>query len=546
MSLAASTIHFRLRSLAWLLGVLACLNGSFAEEFPSVSVDEEPPPVVDPEPAQAFLIREFRVVGSKTLPTASVDKALYSHLGPGRTPEDVESARAALEKAYHEEGYQTVSVSVPPQGINTGVIVLQVTEATVGRLRVKGSRFFDIEKIKKMAPALAEGTVPNFNEVQRDIIALNQTADLQVTPSLAVGKTPGTVDVELTVKDKFPLHGSIELNNRYSANTTPLRLDAALRYDNLWQMGHTIGAGFQIAPQRPSDALIFSGYYIARAPSIDWVALMLQATRQNSEVSTLGGTDSLGNGEIYGGRFLFNLPSKTGFYHSASMGVDYKDFAQDLVVGNQTISSPLTYWPVSINYNASSIGEYYETEFGAGVTFSFRGTGEDEAIDFDNRRYNANANFFYLRGNLAHTQKLPWDFQLFGEVQGQTTANPLVDTEQYSLGGQSTVRGYLESVVTGDNAIAGTLEFRTPSLLRWLPKGNEMRLFVFIDAGYAMLNDPLPEQTSTFNLWSYGVGASLRLVDHINGDFFIGIPQVTQSPSEAYQPLFSFSISAEL
>ena len=178
MFLAASTIHFRLRSLAWLLGVLAFLNGSFAEEFPSVSVDEEPPPVVDPEPAQAFLILEFRVVGSKTLPTASVDKALYSHLGPGRTPEDVESARAALEKAYHEEGYQTVSVSVPPQGINTGVIVLQVTEATVGRLRVKGSRFFDIEKIKKMAPALAEGTVPNFNEVQRDIIARSQTADL--------------------------------------------------------------------------------------------------------------------------------------------------------------------------------------------------------------------------------------------------------------------------------------------------------------------------------------------------------------------------------
>jgi hemolysin activation/secretion protein len=463
-------------------------------------VDEDPPPVVDPEPPQTFLIREFRVVGAKKLPTAAVDKAVYKHLGPGRTPEDVENARAALEQAYHDEGFQTVSVSVPPQAANTGVIVLQVSEATVGRLRVKGSRFYDIEKIKKMAPALAEGTVPNFNDVQRDIMALNQTADLQVTPSLAVGKTPGTVDVELTVKDKFPLHGSVELNNRYSPNTTPLRLDASVRYDNLWQLGHTIGAGFQIAPQRPSDALIFSGYYIARTPSIDWVSLMLQATKQNSEVSTLGGTDSLGNGEIYGGRFLFNLPWKTGFYHSASMGVDYKDFSQDLIVGNQTISSPLTYLPVSLNYNASSIGKHYDTELSAGVTFCFRGTGTQEAIDFDNRRYNANANFFYLRGSLGHTQKLPWDFQLFGEVQGQATANPLVDTEQYSLGGQSTVRGYLESVVQGDNAIAGTLEFRTPSLLSWLPKGNEWRFFAFIDAGYAMLNDPLPGRppVSTF------------------------------------------------
>lgn len=543
---SSHTIRFRRLILHLVLGVFVALSARLAAQDANPFIDEEPPPVVDPEPPQTFSIREFRVVGAKTLPTGAVDKALYSHTGPGRTPEDVENARAALEKAYHDEGYQTVSVSVPPQGVNTGVIVLQVTEATVGRLRVKGSRFFDIERIKKMSPALAEGSVPNFNDVQRDIIALNQTADLQVTPSLAVGKTPGTVDVDLTVKDKFPLHGSVELNNRYSANTTPLRLDASVRYDNLWQMGHTIGAGFQIAPQRPSDALIFSGYYIARTPSIDWVALMLQATRQNSEVSTLGGTDSLGNGEIYGGRFLFNLPAKTGFYHSASMGIDYKDFAQDLVVGNQTVSSPLTYWPFSINYNASSIGKHYETEFGAGVTFSFRGTGTQEAIDFDNRRYNANANFFYLRGNLAHTQKLPWDFQLFGEVQGQATANPLVDTEQYSLGGQSTVRGYLESVVTGDNAIAGTLEFRTPSLLGWLPKGNEWRFFVFIDAGYAVLNDPLPEQTSTFNLWSYGVGTSIRLVDHINGDFFIGIPQITQSPSEAYQPLFSFSISAEL
>jgi hemolysin activation/secretion protein len=273
---------------------------------------------------------------------------------------------------------------------------------------------------------------------------------------------------------------------------------------------------------------------------------MLQATRQNSEVSTLGGTDSLGNGEIYGGRFLFNLPSKKGFFHSASLGVDYKDFAQDLVVGNQTISSPLQYWPFSINYNASSAGKHYETGLSGGVTFAFRGTSEQEAIDFDNRRYNSSANFFYFRGGIDHTQNLPWDFQLLAAVQGQATANPLVDTEQFSLGGMNTVRGYLESTVVGDNAITGTLQFQTPSLLSRLPEGNEWRFFAFIDAGYAALNDPLPEQESTFSLWSYGFGTSLRLVGHINGEFLIGIPQITQEPCNAGSPLFTFRISAEL
>ena len=542
--LATAGIIARFAALAFAVNGAFLLNASGQMEVPPPL--EEVVKSIDAGRPETFYIREFRIVGAKKLPQDDVDAAVYNRLGKGRTPEDVEGARVALEKAYHDKGYQTVSVTVPPQSVTSGVIVMQVSEVTVGRLTVKGSRFFDIEKIKKMAPSLAEGNVPNFNDIQQDIMGLNQQADCQVTPSLTAGKIPGTVDVELTVKDKFPLHGSVELNNRYSANTTPLRLDAAVRYDNLWQWGHTIGGAFQIAPQRPSDALIYSGYYIARTPSIDWLSLMLSATRQNSEVSTLGGSSSLGNGEIYGGKFLVNLPSKKGFYHSASLGLDYKDFAQDLVVNDQIVSSPLTYWPFSLNYNASSIGKHYQTEFNAGVTFAFRGTGTEEAIDFDNRRYNASANFFYLRGGIEHTQKLAWDFQIVGGLQGQATANPLVDTEQFSLGGLSTVRGYLESSVVGDNAVCGTLELRTPSLLGWLPEGNEWRFFAFIDAGYAMLNDPLPEQVDHFTLWSIGVGTSLRLIEHVNGEFLIGIPQVTQSPSQAGQPLFTFRVSLEI
>ncbi|MEI8388207.1 MAG: ShlB/FhaC/HecB family hemolysin secretion/activation protein [Verrucomicrobiota bacterium] len=515
-------------------------------------VSDEPPPTravaeqINATTPQALFIREYRVIGSRVLPRGEVEKAVYAYLGPGRSDQDVEQARGALEKAYHDLGFQTVSVNVPPQRPTRGIVILQVTEATVGRLRVKGSRFYSVEQIKKMAPSLEEGTVPNFNDVQRDIIGLNQIADRQVTPTLKPGVVPGTVDIELTVKDKLPLHGSVELNNRYSANTTPLRLNLSARYDNLWQLGHTIGLGFQIAPQRPSDALVYSAYYIARMPSIDWLGLMLQATRQNSEVATLGGTNSLGNGEIYGARFLVNLPSRKGFFHSLSVGMDYKNFTQDLKMGDSIISSPVKYWPFSISYTATSVGKHYETELNAGVTFSFRGTSAEEQLEFDNRRYNSDSNFFYFRGSLAHTQKLPYDFQLFAGVQGQASPNPLLDTEQFSLGGLSTVRGYLESVTAGDSAVCGSLEFRSPSLLRWLGDGHECRVFVFLDGGVAMLNDPLPQQTSEFRLWSYGIGGTIKIFDHLNGEFIIGVPQITQAPSEAHQPLFTFRLWAEL
>jgi hemolysin activation/secretion protein len=58
--------------------------------------------------------------------------------------------------------------------------------------------------------------VPNFNQVEREIVALNQWLDRRVTPTLRGGVEPGTVDVDLKVKDILPLHGSVELNNRYS------------------------------------------------------------------------------------------------------------------------------------------------------------------------------------------------------------------------------------------------------------------------------------------------------------------------------------------
>ena len=498
-----------------------------------------------PENEPTMYIQEYRVVGAKKLPRETVENTVYPYLGPGRTAGDVEHARAALEKAYKDGGFQTVSVSIPLQKANRGVIFLQVAEVPIGRLRVNGSRYYDINKIKARVPSLAEGSVPNFADVEREIVALNRRAGLQVTPSLSPGVLPGTYDVQLTVKDKFPLHGSVELNNRYSANTTPLRLDMSLRYDNLWQLGHTIGFGFQIAPQRIQDALIYSAYYIAPVPGVDWLSVMAQGVRQNSDVSTLGGSAVAGNGSVIGGRLLFDLPGKKGFFHSASFGADYKNFTQDLNINGATTGSPIEYFPFSLSYTAAWVGKHYQTEFSGGVTWSFRGIGSDET-EFDNRRYASDASFFYFRGSLANTLDLPWGFQAYGLVQGQASAQPLVDTEEFALGGLNTVRGYLESAVLGDSAFAGTLELRSPSLLWWAPEGNEWRVFGFLDGGVAWVNDPLPEQQDEFSLASAGFGSTIKLFEHLNGSVVLGVPFITQSPNTAYDPLLSFRVWGEL
>src|SRR6478609_8015452 len=169
-----------------------------------------------------FYIREYRVEGARRLKSLEVEEAVYPYLGPARTPGDVEQARVALEKVYHDKGFQTVSVVVPQQDPRRGVIRLEVVEGKVGRLRVNGARFFLPSKIKAEVPSLAEGSVPDMNRVSKEIVGLNRLADRRVTPVLRAGVEPGTVDIDLNVEDKLPLHGSLELNNRYSSNTSEL------------------------------------------------------------------------------------------------------------------------------------------------------------------------------------------------------------------------------------------------------------------------------------------------------------------------------------
>jgi hemolysin activation/secretion protein len=511
------------------------------------------------KPAQRFDVDEYRVEGAEALPQIEVEEAVYPFLGPNRTEADVEKARAALEKAYHDKGLQTVSVTLPPQNALRGFVVLKVTENKVGRIRVKGSRYFDLDKVKATAPSLQQGKLPNFNDLTKDIVALNQWPDRRVTPALRAGVAPGTVDVDLNVEDTYPLHGSLELNNSASPSTTALRTSATMRYDDLWQRGDSISATYQEAPLRPSDSRVISGSYVART-DLNWLNVLIYGLKTDSDVATVGGAEVIGPGHQIGTRAVITLPSQGELIHTLSVGADYKSFGQLINFGTaaSAISAPVEYVPLVAAYNAIFTGEGRQTAFDATFTAGLRGIGSDPSV-FDNRRIDATPNFIHARLALSHTQDGPGGMQLFVKVQGQATDQPLVTSEQYSLGGLDTVRGYAESEVLGDYGFAGTVELRTPNLGPFMaqklpnPPGepvnfnafDEWRFFAFADAGRTRIFEPLAEQQSQFDLASYGFGTRIKFLKILNGMALVGIPLVSQQQTRAHDPNVKFRVWGE-
>jgi hemolysin activation/secretion protein len=490
--------------------------------------------------APRFPVLEFRVVGNTVLPPLAVEEAVYPHLGTGRTAEDVERARAALEDAYGRAGYSTVSVELPQQSVTSGVITLRVVERSVGRLRVTGARYFLPSQVRQEAPSLAPGTVPNLAAVQRDIVALNRLPDRRVTPELRPGTAPNTVDVDLQVEDKLPLHASLELNNRRSAGTEPLRLSGSVRYDNLWQRGHTVNLGFQTAPQNTSNSTVLSASYLWRLPGARGASILASAVISNSDVGTVGGTSVLGNGSIYGLRGIIPIGTAAGFTHSFTVGIDRKEFEEALRLGADRSEFPITYYPVSAAYQALLSSERRTTQLGATITAGLSGVGSDRR-EFEQRRAFARPSWTHLRLDASHQELFPNDMQLFFAGRSQLSSDPLLSNEQFGGGGLDSVRGYLEVETLGDYGAGGQAEIRSPTfgylLGPWL---DEMRLHAFLDGATMAINRPLPGQRSSFTLLSAGGGVRVKMFERVNGalEGAVALRDGTTTESGAARALF--------
>jgi hemolysin activation/secretion protein len=498
-----------------------------------VSAQTEPP---KPEPQTAtaskadataearFDVFEYRVEGNSVLPAERIERAVYPFLGEKRSVADVESARLALEAAYRDAGYGTVLVDTPEQRVTEGIVTLQVTQAPVARLRVVGSRYYSQGRILEKVPALAEGQVPNFKVATEQLATVNRSADRRVTPLLRPGKAPGTTEVDLNVEDKAPLHASVELNDKYSSNTTRTRLLASVRYDNLWQLEHSIGLQVQVSPQDTSQVRVVSGSYNVPAGTGLWVFSAIKS--DSNTVAGVGGTTVFGKGNIFGLRRVLVLDGNDTFNHTLTAGADYKNFKESVSVGgNAGFDTPIRYLPLSLSYSATLGDKEGSWQGGIGLTAALRGLLSNES-EFADKRYKGQSNFSILKFDISRTQNLPRNLSLFGKFEGQVTGQPLISNEQFVAGGVDSVRGYLEATAVGDNALRGSIELRSGNLVAggegaWL---GGLRTHAFMEGAGLWLKSPLPQQDSRFGLLSTGLGLRLETRQYGSLSLDVGWP----------------------
>jgi hemolysin activation/secretion protein len=471
-----------------------------AQTEASTAVAEKKQPVFD--------IWEYQIENNTLLSPVDIEQIVYPYLGEDKTAADIEKLRQALENFYREKGFPTVLVNIPEQNVDEGMVRLSVTEGKIQTLKITGTKYHSPRRIRNQLTSVQKNRIPYIPLMQTQLSQLNRiTPDRFVNPVLRPGRAQGTMEMELQVRDKLPLHGGIEINNQASGSDSDLRTSVSLSYSNLFQREHNLSLQYQTTPQDRDELKVYSLSYVMRQDLFNSM-LAAYAVRTDTTSTALGDISVLGAGDINGLRWIIPKLLTDKFSVTYVAGFDYKDFAEGQQLGSDTSLSSIDYVNFSMAFNFSHRLERRQLGFGISPNFGLPGVYND-FVEFDQKRDFARPGYFYLKLDGSASQVLAKNFQLQASLDAQYTRDLLISNEQFSSGGSASVRGYYQSQFIADTGLRASLQLESPSISGVLPATARVQQWtwhIFADGAALFNNDNLTGEDQREGLLSTGFG----------------------------------------
>lgn len=311
---------------------------------------------------------------------------------------------------------------------------------------------------------------------------------------------------------KSQFHGSIELDNQYSADTKPLRATLALNYTNLFSQADELSAAYQLAPQDVEQVNVFATNYTAHPlpggfqPSVYFIDA-------NTNVPTAEAAGVVGKGQIVGLRISHALTAAAAATQTLSLAIEYKHFRNSPPFDSEEPNTPISYPDLVLAYAGNwSLGG---NQAGVNVAASYGPHGGANTPGaYADGDFHARADYFDLRADSAILAALPKGWRFYARLAGQYTRDSLNIDEEYSVAGVDAVRGYLEAEVLGDRALKGTLQLQSPVWQRATRQIGDA--FLFCDAAVAQMLETVPGETMTMHPRSWGLGVDLLAWKHLS------------------------------
>lgn len=412
-----------------------------------------PPPALRERPTSMFVLTAVEISGAAVFPPEDFAPLYDEMLARTVSVKDVARLVDAITAAYRDKGYFLSRATAPAQTGESGVLHIEVAEGYISNVVVKGGN----AEIKNRLRKLTEERPLKLATLER---TLALAGDLKGVSIQSTSIEPDPLDLErhLLIVDvkQDDFEAAIYADNRGTDAAGPVQMYARAAANSILRTGDQLSIGLFTIPTDPEElALAEVSYHLPLLASGTYATFsgMISKFDAGASLATL-------DTETRTRRLSFSLSHpvvrkrKTSLW--ANIGIEGRNIEEEQL-GFENFDDKLRIVSAWTNFR-SDHWNGYTTVFGKvsrGLDM-FGATVDETSLS----RPDANGEFTKFEAQVSRYQNIGKAFGLYASFAGQSSLDPLLASEEFSLGGARFGRAYDYGELTGDDGLAALIELR--------------------------------------------------------------------------------------
>lgn len=501
---------------------------------PPIQIQPTPPPTPDEvlDIPGTITVQKFEFVGNTAFSQGELNSAIANFTGKPITFAELLRAANQITEFYVQKGYITSGAYIPAQEFRGGSVKVQVVEGSLSDIQVNVTKGRLNPDYVRSRIAIATNKPLNINRLQEalQLLQLNPLIE-SLDAELTAGTRPGVNSLTVTVKAAKTFSAQLNLNNNRNPSVGSLERSIALSENSLFG----IGDRFNFTYKNTDGSNSFEGGYTLPI---------------NARNGSIGFNYRISDNRIIEPPFdeldidvdsrEFELSFRQPIIQRATPDIS-QELTLSLTAARRESNSSIQGVKFPLFPGADNQGETRLTELSFAQEWLQRSRQEVFAarseFNLGIGAFNATVNtsepdsrYFLWRGQMIYLRLLSQPTSqntiaptllLRSNLQLATTS--LLSLEQFSLGGQGTVRGYRQDALLSDNGFFASAELRLPIANFPEVKGT-LQIAPFIDFGTVWNTGRDNPNTNT--LAGTGLGLLWQMGDQFTARFDWGIPLI--------------------
>ena len=404
-----------------------------------------------------FPIKEVVLIGANSLSKRQKQKITSPFLGKCFDGSVLGNLVQKTNAMYSSIGFATTQVTVPKQNLVSGNLKLEITEGKIEDIILNDNKFTD--KMQEFtAFGIKNGKVLDMDDINQGIYQINRLYSNNAKMRIEPGKEDGTSKVIINNEKKFPVSAKLGYDNLGNEFTGIRRTNFSSTIDNLFFLNDQINLSYNQNLDDPSNEKDLRSFSSAISVPFTYNTLSYNYSRtkfrgQNAGINgPLKLTGYSNSNNITLDRTLLN---NTEYRISTNLSLTAKETASYLNDSKiETSERKLTIGSLSFaisKYFKSGATIYLKPQYNRGLKL-LNAKQDEQGLSADIPR--AQFQLYKLYASLSKRFQIPKinaGVTLSTEMDSQISKNTLFGSEQFSVGGYYSVRGFRENFITGDH-----------------------------------------------------------------------------------------------